>query len=204
MNRKKNDRSKGFTIVELVVVIAVVGILTAITIVGYNNAQKTALNAHKAAQLSSWRDLFELYYAKNGEYPPRPATQPGGAAREFCLGRDFNYDACWNVYAVMGPSGVKGAGPQPNEPIAYGDETLMQQLETVGALPGKSRCIVDWDCPAIENGVGPMVEWTSADKPSYVYDFFFGGKCPGDILQTWTDGNASVCRFKLLDPSLTQ
>ena len=202
MKQLNRRRTPGFTIVELIIVIVVIGILAGISVVGYNGAQKSTLNAHRAAQLSSWRDLFEIYYAKYGEYPPRPVTRPGGAAREFCLGRDFNFDACWNVDNVMDKNGVIGAGTKPDEPIAFEDATLMDRLESVGTLPGKSRCAISWDCPAIENGVGPMVEWTSADKPSYVYDFFFGSKCPGSLLQTWTNGAASVCRFKLLDPTI--
>jgi len=69
-------RSKsGFTIVELVVIITVIGILSAITIVGMTVYQVGARNSDRASKVAVLSESLEKYYDKNGEYPsPRSLT----------------------------------------------------------------------------------------------------------------------------------
>lgn len=194
--QKHSNHSRAFTIVELVIVIVVIGILATIVTVGYSGMQKQSLNAHKMDALAKWRDQFQLYSAKNGGRYPLPSQ----SAREFCLGHNFKYDACWNVYDVYGDSGVVGSGPKPWEPVAYENDQLLNQLETVGELPSPSYCIVQWYCPDGDmDGTGPMVSYRNG-VPSIVWDFFFGSSCPGDLTPRWTDGNAAVCALAVATP----
>lgn len=62
-------RNKGFTIVELLIVIVVIGILAAITIVAFNGVQARATFAKHQSQLSTINKAIQLYYADNGTYP---------------------------------------------------------------------------------------------------------------------------------------
>ena len=59
---KKNK--KGFTIVELVIVIAVIGILAAVLIPTFTNV---VANAHKAAAQEEGRNVIVAYMAENEE-----------------------------------------------------------------------------------------------------------------------------------------
>jgi prepilin-type N-terminal cleavage/methylation domain-containing protein len=59
----------GFTIVELLIVIVVIGILAAITIVAYNGVQSRAKQAKMQSDISNVQKLVEAYYAINGTYP---------------------------------------------------------------------------------------------------------------------------------------
>lgn len=59
----------GFTIVELLIVIVVIGILAAITIVAYNGIQKRANNASIIDGASKSIRLIQAYVAANGSYP---------------------------------------------------------------------------------------------------------------------------------------
>lgn len=68
MNMFKN-KNKGFTIIELIVVIAIVGVLGAIVSVNVNNYLKKARDARRKADISQIRTALELYYADNGKYP---------------------------------------------------------------------------------------------------------------------------------------
>lgn len=60
---------KGFTIVELLVVIVVIGILAAITIVSYSGITNRANIASIQAQLATNSSLLGIYNVENGSYP---------------------------------------------------------------------------------------------------------------------------------------
>ncbi|OYW85007.1 hypothetical protein B7Z17_03075 [Candidatus Saccharibacteria bacterium 32-49-10] len=62
-------RSRGFTIVELLIVIVVIAILAAITIVAFNGVQQRARDSARATSLAAITKALELYYADNGQYP---------------------------------------------------------------------------------------------------------------------------------------
>ncbi|OYX40575.1 hypothetical protein B7Y94_06170, partial [Candidatus Saccharibacteria bacterium 32-49-12] len=64
-------RAHGFTIVELLIVIVVIGILAAISIVAYNGVSNSAHDAAVKADLSNIAKGFEIYKIKNasGMYP---------------------------------------------------------------------------------------------------------------------------------------
>lgn len=60
---------QGFTIVELLIVIVVIGILAAITIVAFNGVQTRAKLVKVGQDLASVNKLVQAYYSLNGEYP---------------------------------------------------------------------------------------------------------------------------------------
>lgn len=59
----------GFTIVELLIVIVVIGILGAITIVAYNGVQSRARDTRRLDDANSIRKALELYRIDTGVYP---------------------------------------------------------------------------------------------------------------------------------------
>ena len=75
-------RRKGFTIVELLIVIVVIGILAAITIVAYNGIQTRARDTQRASDLSSIVKALEIYRTTNGLYPAATSTAGAGSWEE--------------------------------------------------------------------------------------------------------------------------
>jgi prepilin-type N-terminal cleavage/methylation domain-containing protein len=67
--RAKQKRHSGFTIVELLIVIVVIGILAAITIVSFNGIQNRASDTVIMADLKNFKTKVELSKATLGEYP---------------------------------------------------------------------------------------------------------------------------------------
>lgn len=67
-------KQRGFTIVELLVVIVVIGILAAITIVAYNGIQNRARDTDRMSDINAIRKALEVYKSFNGEYPEENAT----------------------------------------------------------------------------------------------------------------------------------
>jgi prepilin-type N-terminal cleavage/methylation domain-containing protein len=67
--RSNSYTSFGFTIVELLVVIVVIGILAAITIVSYTGISQKANNASLVSDLTNASQQLKLYYVDHGTYP---------------------------------------------------------------------------------------------------------------------------------------
>ena len=65
----KQKHQSGFTIVELLIVIVVIGILAAITIVAYNGIQQRGRDVKRTSDVGSLKKLVELYKVDNGTYP---------------------------------------------------------------------------------------------------------------------------------------
>jgi len=66
---KKSQTGPGFTIVELLVVIVVIGILAAITIVSYTGISAKANIAAISSDLANAKKQFAMYYTEHGVYP---------------------------------------------------------------------------------------------------------------------------------------
>lgn len=60
---------KGFTIVELVVVIVVIGILSSLVIVGFTKYMADTRDNRRAADMTVIAEALEKYYDQHGEYP---------------------------------------------------------------------------------------------------------------------------------------
>jgi len=65
----KTQKQTGFTIVELLIVIVVIGILAAITIVAYNGVQKRASDSRRKSDIELIAKALEMYYIDVGRYP---------------------------------------------------------------------------------------------------------------------------------------
>ncbi len=83
---------KGFTLVELMVVITIIAILSTIGLTIYTGAQKSARMSKRIRDLSAAQTALELYYSANKAYPCSSAvcTTPPGKRSE-C--------AFWGTYA---------------------------------------------------------------------------------------------------------
>jgi prepilin-type N-terminal cleavage/methylation domain-containing protein len=67
MTRKK--ALSGFTIVELIIVVVVIGILAAITIVSYNGIQQRARDLNLKSEMNTLQEHVEIYRTRYGNYP---------------------------------------------------------------------------------------------------------------------------------------
>lgn len=89
MNRVGTSQ-RGFTIVELLIVIVVIAILAAITIVAFNGIQSRAENTKTVSAVAAWVKALHSYKAEKGEYPTMNS----------CLGSPTTYTnafdgRCW-------------------------------------------------------------------------------------------------------------
>lgn len=77
LQQDKTRRAKrGFTLVELLVVVAIISLLTAIALPNFLNAQTRAKVARAKADMSTIADALEIYHADHNTYPQAAAILP--------------------------------------------------------------------------------------------------------------------------------
>lgn len=124
-NRRANLRSsKGFTIIEIIVVVVVVGILVGVTIVGFGAWRKSTLNAQVKSDLNSVAAAMEVARSSANEYP-NPDLPDAYQATTGVVLTPYLADASSTTYCIDGTSvddatvqfyiasDTKEKGPQP-------------------------------------------------------------------------------------------
>ncbi len=66
---KKSKLNKGFTLVELLVVISIIGILTTLLMVNFVGTREKANDSKKVQDLNSIKNALRMYYNDNQSYP---------------------------------------------------------------------------------------------------------------------------------------
>lgn len=88
-------KKKSFTLIELIIVIAIIGILSTVGIVSMNNMKGRARDARRKDDLKKIQTALEVYQGKYGYYPYETWCDSSiGSCAGTCLscgGSDWNY-----------------------------------------------------------------------------------------------------------------
>ena len=68
-SRRRSSRLRGFTLLELIVVISIMGVLVSIALPNYRNSVLQAKEAVLRENLYRLRDLIDQYQSDKGKYP---------------------------------------------------------------------------------------------------------------------------------------
>ena len=122
-----NEAIRGFTLIEVLVVIAIISLLSSVVFVSLSQARVKARDSKRVQDLVQLRNALELYYSKNGRYPPRVSS--GGAfvadcwdcsnGTEVCEGENcnsFHFDG--NRLADL----KDYLDPRPTDPLEVGNK----------------------------------------------------------------------------------
>jgi len=90
----------GFTIVELLIVIAVIGILATIGIIGYNGVTTQAYNNRIIDGVIAYQEQIELYKVKYDNYPTTGPENNGDTIALVCVGTGYKNGTCGKVSGV--------------------------------------------------------------------------------------------------------
>jgi prepilin-type N-terminal cleavage/methylation domain-containing protein len=71
---KSSYSQKGFTLVEMLIVIAIIAILASVALVSVRGVRSSANDTKRISDLNKVQQQLEVYYTKNGSYPATPAN----------------------------------------------------------------------------------------------------------------------------------
>ncbi|EGQ7707853.1 pilin [Vibrio cholerae] len=74
MKAYKNKLQKGFTLIELMIVVAIIGVLSAIAVPAYKDYVKKSEGASALATMKSLITASELWYQENGSFTKAKKT----------------------------------------------------------------------------------------------------------------------------------
>lgn len=117
MNTKKVNQ-KGFTIVELLIVIVVIGILAAIAFVAYGNITRQARDSERQSDTKAMMSKAEEELAQNGAYPADCAA--------------FTALNGLNAESLNAPNGATGSNCATTTPSATSDVYQVTTSTTAG------------------------------------------------------------------------
>jgi len=171
-------QKRGFTIVELLIVIVVVAILAAITIVAYNGIQQRASNTSRINSASQYIKLLSAYAVQNGKYP----TFTDGA----CFGTGYTSSQCSN-------SGLSSTSPA----TVTEQLTFNSQLSSVGNIPNFAKLNSSATGNGSETGAFIYGLGTTNETPSRWYRlvYFLQGDnqdCGVQRVLRATDGTSAI------------
>lgn len=158
---KHKRYSKGFTLVELLIVIVIIGILTGVVLLTFAGVQQKARNTKTVSNVRQYYTAIQLYRASRGLYPQVP-NEGQSPVTMVCLGKGYLNQKCGRVTGTD----------------IYESDAFLQELKTVAGGSLTNSVVNDWPGsvsnedfigavygidavgpPAPHTGRGRVIEW---------------------------------------------
>ena len=127
MLRKQNKNKKGFTIIELLVVISIIGLLATISVVVLNGARRKSRDTKRISDIRQINTALEMYYNDRYSYPAD--TQFSSV-----LGTSYGSALCYEGFVLntsyCTTTGKIYLGVVPGNPAPGGVSYVYKQLSS--------------------------------------------------------------------------
>ena len=175
------SRNQSFTLIELLIVVAIIGILAALIIFSVTTASAKARDVKRQEDLKNVQKALEMYYTSNGSYP-----STGGAVWGDCG---------YGSHTLTGSNGwVPNLAPTyiPSLPLDPRNE-----VDCTGASNSNACYIYISDGTNYKLSALRTVETTLPTATNTLQNFWdpqYGVGAPGDV------GAPADCRYSLYTP----
>ena len=154
---------KGFTLIELMIVVAIIGILAAIAIPAYQNYTIRAQVTEGLSLAAGWKTAISEYYAQNGAFPACSSSAAAGLAGCIAVTGASSGKYVGTVAVVAGGQiQVVYTGPQANTKLSAAGKNML----TISPGLSANQDVV-WVCGLSATPAGTTgVEATSTTVPA--------------------------------------
>lgn len=125
----KNNR-KGFTLIEMLVVVAIIGLLASVVVVGVGGARQKARDTKRVADLRQIQTYLEANY-KNGAYPAA-ISSVSSLPKDPSTSKSYSYCTDSETYTI-GAKLENGASNKPSGAPSSSTCTLVPALDCSNA-----------------------------------------------------------------------
>lgn len=206
LHRTQQRPLDGYTIIEVIIIVVVIGILAGIVYGAYGVVTRDAFNSRVISDMTAYRNGFELYASQENEYPavPRSGT--------YCLGTGGMTGEEINDLGYAGTPLPTSLTAQGTTEISYycrdlgavatrhsNYPPLSRELQTIVELKQRGQSgeyLVD----PYTGGI--YVHYGGADADNVVlrlFGWFKGDECPSETTVSWssTEYQKSLCFMEL-------
>lgn len=106
---------KGFTLIEMLVVIAIVGLLSSVVVIGLTGSREKSRDARRIADIRAIQNALEINYTSATGYP---SAIPAEAPQKDPQGKSYVYERTSNGFSYLLGIGLEGTG---NDNFAAGN-----------------------------------------------------------------------------------
>jgi prepilin-type N-terminal cleavage/methylation domain-containing protein len=143
---------RGFTLIEILIVVAIIGLLASVVLVGLGAFRTRGRDARRIADLRETQNALELYYTKNQRYPAL-----GGGESWLSLTSSL-------INAGIGVSNIS------NDPL-YPDKTYRFGVASDGQSYVLAASLEDSSNPALKDDADGSIYSIDCDDPTYCVQF---------------------------------
>ncbi len=182
-----SKNKSGFTVIELLVVIGIIGLLVSVSVVSFSVARQKSRDAQRVAYVKQINHAMELYFLHNGSYPA--IITPG----EPLVVNNTTY-----LDPVPSNPEPRDDGPCSDRDFSYTQSDDQYILNfclgnaTGNFAAGYSECMNGASCAA---SLPPTPAWSPSDLPGLVLwlkaDSLFSTLSNDALVTTWTDSSGN-------------
>jgi prepilin-type N-terminal cleavage/methylation domain-containing protein len=120
MFQELERKNKGFSLIEIMVVISIIGILVSIVTMSFDSARKTSRDKARMAELKEVQLALELYKSQNGRYPAAGCS----AGSNWSGPGPGGWTSCEDYITSLVPSFIPNLPKDPNQEYDSGEGYL--------------------------------------------------------------------------------